>query len=73
MAKGRSLSNSCWLGYNLYLIKGYDEEKQVKYWLLQNSWGENWGENGYFKMLRGTDHLGIESICEAGSAIPINH
>lgn len=46
---------------------GFDEETQTKYWLLQNSWGENWGENGFFKMVRGIDHLGIESICESGN------
>jgi cathepsin C len=45
---------------------GYDEEKKIPYWILQNSWGPHWGENGYFKMLRGVDHLGIESICESG-------
>jgi cathepsin C len=48
---------------------GFDEESQTKYWLLQNSWGDRWGENGFFKMVRGIDHLGIESICESG--IPV--
>jgi cathepsin C len=45
---------------------GYDEAKQVPYWILQNSWGKHWGEGGYFRMIRGIDHMGIESICEAG-------
>lgn len=43
--------------------------KKVKYWLLQNSWGESWGENGFMKFVRGIDHLGIESICEYGKPI----
>lgn len=42
--------------------------KEIKYWLLQNSWGQHWGEGGYIRFKRGTDLLGIESIGEA--AIP---
>jgi len=52
---------------------GYDEEKKTKFWILQNSWGDNWGENGFFKMIRGEDHCGIESIGEAGDAIQIKN
>lgn len=44
--------------------------KKVKYWLLQNSWGSSWGENGFMKFIRGIDHLGIESICEYGMPVP---
>jgi cathepsin C len=42
--------------------------KDVKYWLLQNSWGAHWGEKGYMKFRRGVDLSGIESIGEV--AIP---
>ena len=56
------------VGWGIENING----KDVKYWLLQNSWGENWGEEGYMKFLRGTDHLSIESICEAGKIDILN-
>ncbi|XP_055617229.1 cathepsin B-like [Toxorhynchites rutilus septentrionalis] len=54
------------LGGHAIRIIGWGVENDTKYWWIANSWNSDWGDNGYFKILRGEDHLGIESSIAAG-------
>ncbi|CAJ0594679.1 unnamed protein product [Cylicocyclus nassatus] len=41
-------------------IIGWGTENGVPYWLVANSWNTDWGENGFFRILRGTNECDIE-------------
>jgi hypothetical protein len=48
-------------------VKGW-----VKYWTIQNSWGRNWGRDGYANIRRGSDECSIESWAAQGTDVNVN-
>lgn len=54
------------LGGHAIRVLGWGVEQGVPYWLAANSWNTDWGDQGYFKILRGKNECGIESGVVAG-------
>lgn len=55
-----------YLGGHAIKILGWGEENGTPYWLVANSWNTSWGEDGFFKIIRGQDECQIESDVVAG-------
>jgi hypothetical protein len=55
-------------GNHALLITGYGEERLdngtvVQYWIARNSWGTDWGEDGYVRIKRGDGKKGTPGVC----------
>jgi hypothetical protein len=52
--------NSSEINHNHYvMIYGWGVNSTDKFWLIQSSYGPNWGEEGSARILRGTNYLGL--------------
>jgi len=61
------VSSSESLGGHAVECVGYGSDGGKPYWRIKNSWNDRWGENGYFRIIRGRNECGIEASGVAGT------
>jgi C1A family cysteine protease len=47
---------------------GYDTTASTPFWIVRNSWGTDWGENGYIRLQYGTNTCGLTQEATTATA-----
>lgn len=56
-------SRYVYAGLHVVKVVGWGEEDGMKYWLIENTWGSDWGENGYGKIeMQDADDMDINRL-----------
>ena len=51
--KMRAFDEKSFVGNHGVLLRGYDDTNDDEKWFVQNSWGEDWGQKGFFTLPQG--------------------
>lgn len=58
--------NATFLGGSAAKLIGWGIENGTDYWLMLSSWGTSWGDNGLFKIRKGTNECTVDNSMTAG-------
>lgn len=48
------------------VVSGWNKDEKGEHWIVRNSWGTAFGENGWFRIRMGSKNLNIETDCSFG-------